>query len=451
MVSASPKHKAAHDLPTTRCTGCQTVFELPAKLLASTDTRVRCGECLCIFDAREGLVKSKTTPYPRPASGSQIGSQVGSNVRSVKTKKRNRGAKSRVSAAASNEVEGNDDHSALDVTYSDFDLFSEDADLPALAYLDETRDTPEFDFDAVELGEEETFNDTLFSHNATINADLPIGIAVAASGVGLQRAEVDYSVDKIPEEPLIFNYEDPPVLDDDSSKHSTSVEAEPSVHAAGLVDVAESEEIVAKAVLVSAHDSLAKDPLAQHLELQPVRCNSAWVWVFCVLMLIAVLMATVVYPRWHTLDQSPTFRPVKIALCDLVGCRVDTRVDIDSLRVLRREVYEANDRDDALLISIKIQNTADFAQRYPVVEVRMTNRVGRTVAQRGFRPSDYLSDWSRGDTLDAGESVDINLTVNDPGTAAEDHVLQLRELRFDCEPLLNSDGRQRWPADCAEL
>lgn len=434
-------------MPTTRCTSCQTVFELPSELLSSSDTRVRCGECLCIFDAREGLI----TPDAKSAGKSQAAElQVRSGARRSKAKKKNRGGKSRLPAAV--QLGGDDDQSALDVTYSDFDLFSEDADLPALAYLDETRDTPEFDFDAIELGDDENFSDTMFSHDVTINADLPIGAAdpgiVGDRAANLKRAEVDFSVDKTPEEPLIFNYEDPPASTEQETASSASDVVTSNVETGEAQDAGLDHDAIDSGA--DAEGVLA-DPLGQHLDTPPKRRHSAWMWGICVLMLIGVLIATVVYPRWHTLDQSPTFRPMKVALCEAVGCRVDTRVDIDNLRVLRREVFESSERDNALLISIKIQNTADFAQRYPVVEVRMTNRIGRTVAQRGFRPADYLPEWSRGDALGASESVDISLTVNDPGTAAEDHVLQLRELRLDCAPLSSVDGRQRWPADCAEL
>jgi len=168
-------------------------------------------------------------------------------------------------------------------------------------------------------------------------------------------------------------------------------------------------------------------------------------------LLLAVLSATVVYPRWKSFDQSPTFRPIKQAICERLSCEIDTRVSIADLEVLKREVFESPSREDALLISITIRNRADFAQRYPVVEARMTNRVGRMVAQRAFRPAEYLPQWARGDVLSAGETVDINLTVNDPGNAAEHHVLQLRELRLDCKPVEAPNGSKRWPADCAEL
>jgi len=459
MVSATTnKPSAGTSLPTTRCMNCQTVFELPLELLDSADTRVRCGECLCIFDAREGLVpvdKVATAVEPEAKKTDEA-----SNKR--RRNKSNRSARARAAQRKKSQTDSDvqNDASALDVTYSDFDLFSEDADLPALAYLDETRETPEFDFDAVELGDEETFSDTLFAHDVTINADLPIPESEpheesetdrqANSLSALQRTDVDFAVDKVPEEPLIFKYEDPPAKEsqNDNSQETAESPSDESSSNERSKDSAESPLSLSGGL----DENVAYVPVESEiaLDVPKRRLRSIFVWLFGSLLLIGVLIATVVYPKWESLDQSTTFRPMKIALCKILNCQVSTRVDTGQLKVLRREVVESADLENALTISITLQNTADFAQRFPVVEVRMNNRVGRVVAQRAFKPTDYWSVWQRGDVLDAGQIIDISLMVSDPGTAANDFNLSLRELRLNCSPTTAPDGSERWPVDCAE-
>lgn len=415
------------------------------------DTRVRCGECLCIFDAKAGLL------------GSAKDRGQSKTVKSGSDRKQGKPLKMPVASRSVLE-----DNSALDVTYSDFDLFSEDADLPALAYLDETRDTPEFDFDSVELGDEETFSDTLFSHDVTIDADLPISdpasetAALSADLLArLPRAEVDFTVDKTPETPLVFEYTDPPErkqtveevvdeLEQPSVKPERSRAAPPAAKSTDTLTVP--KPLSVEAVLDEEEDGvLSATDTTVFAEAENSKSSSGlWVWGVGSVLLVCVLAATLLYPRWASLDQSPTFRPYKVALCNLIGCEVQTRVDIDKLQVLKREMAVSRQRENAIVITIAIRNNADFAQRFPVVEPRMTNRVGRVVAQRAFRPADYLPSWSRGDEFGAGETITINLTVNDPGTAAEDHVLQLRELRLDCKPIVGPNGQARWPADCAQ-
>jgi len=466
MVTATPPRSVGDKKPTTRCTNCQTVFELPPELLESADTRVRCGECLCIFDARDGLIS--------PAAAAKLRAAATSKAADAKAS----GADTSPGASSSTAPTLNDtlvveDPATLDVTYSDFDLFSEDADLPALAYFDETRDTPEFDFDSVELQEDDTFSETMFSHDVTINADLPLSAdnpdnagQIEPAALQIPPAEVDFSVQREAEEPLIFNYADPPANAPTANALAADEEVQHEQHKITLgrtavVDRAakEATKAAAKAVAIKTKSKLfQREPggaLPSETSIAPTRTNTqrsaAGVWFGGVLLLLGVLVATVVYPRWSQFDQSPTYRPIKMAFCNVMGCRVDTRIDIDQLKVLRREVFQAPNLDNALLISIAIQNTAAFAQRFPVVEARMTDRVGRTVAQRAFKPAEYLENWNRGDTLAASETVDISLTVNDPGAAAEHHVLQLRPLRLDCEPLTTPAGQQRWPIDCAEL
>jgi len=454
MVSATSNRPViGSPLPTTRCTNCQTVFELPNKLLDSADTRVRCGECLCIFDAREGLV-----PHEEAATSPETND--GQGVKKPTKRKRNksyRGARVRAAERKKliNDNDGHNDASVLDVTYSDFDLFSEDADLPALAYLDETRDTPEFDFDAVELGDEETFSDTLFAHDVTINADLPIPESTNAESVAdldgdslkkLQRTDVDFSVDKVPEEPLIFNYEDPPAREEsveNAQESAGGVSAE--------VQNEKPEPAVTSSLKSDLDENVAYVPVESELSLEASekKLSSVLVWVFGTVLLLGVLAATLVYPKWESLDQSATFRPMKVSVCKLFECEVTTRVDTDQLKVLKREIVQASGLEDALSISIDLQNTADFAQRHPVVEVRLNNRVGRVVAQRAFTPTDYLPSWTRSDVLEADEIIDIELVVNDPGAAAKDFNLSLREFRLNCSPVIAADGSERWPADCA--
>jgi len=432
MVSAKSKRAIGKAMPTTRCTNCQTIFELPAELLESTDTRVRCGECLCIFDARDGLVEERSGD----AEAELI--DTSRTTATKRAKKASRKASNKGYKKAPSNTPRATDPATLDVTYSDFDLFSEEADLPTLAYLDETRDSPDFDFDSVELGEEEIFSDTLFAHDVTIDADLPMsekGYSDAAVEALTQYppTDVDFTGDASPEEPLIFKYAEPApheqsgpydqvfvdqhvplnraALDEASIARAKAVatrnisaqkaERAKAKHGpdAGISNTSTSITRSSRAQAAVAQSGQASSPgptTPSSVSLAPnKRPGSLGVWFGGVALLVGVLIATVVYPRWQQFDQSPTLRPMKISFCNFFNCRVDTRVDIDQLKVLRREVFQAPNRRDALLISIAIRNMADFPQRYPVVEARMSDRVGRTVAQRAFKPTDYLPQWQR--------------------------------------------------------
>ena len=127
--------KASDGHEAVKCNSCNTVFECSTELLESADTRVRCGECLSIFDAKENLLSGRSDQVENPPA----------------------------------ETYAKD--TALDVVYSDFDLFAENCDLPEDAYFNQTVNTPDFDFDSVELGNDDIFSDKLFKHDVTIVPD----------------------------------------------------------------------------------------------------------------------------------------------------------------------------------------------------------------------------------------------------------------------------------------
>lgn len=151
-------------VPITRCSHSRTVFEIPEDILRSKDSRVRCGECIQIFDAVENQYSTDLNKVNKPLDES----------------------------ATRNT-------SAIDVTYSDFDLFSEEADLPEIAYIDQIKDSPDFDFDSVDLANDETFSDTLFKNDVTIDAEISPNKSTTTN---------NNKPVSMPREPIVFKYEE---------------------------------------------------------------------------------------------------------------------------------------------------------------------------------------------------------------------------------------------------
>lgn len=146
------------DSALTRCPECREVFEIDADMLESPDTRVRCGDCLTVFDARvnryvEGEAEvasvkdNQPEPQPEPKPGTGDGPQAQHVAATGYAKEESRSALLEESEgpAAVRLVapSGSREFSELDVTYADFDLFSEEADLPEVVF-DETPATGDF-------------------------------------------------------------------------------------------------------------------------------------------------------------------------------------------------------------------------------------------------------------------------------------------------------------------
>lgn len=408
---------SSHEQPQTCCPACQTVFEVPAELLASNDTRVRCGECLGIFDAlislrrdsfleeddgflvdEEGNVVEPDSPYANSISDGNEGVIAGADKTVAFG-----------SNIADSEVSNGhaDEASELDVTYSDFDLFSGEVELPEVAYFDQTQDTQHLDFD--ETVGDQTFSDTFFSHDLTAEAvDLsPVGTASLASIRGQELPmDVEYVTDEIGQAPVDFRYRDP---------------------VASRLDVASNGgarmEGVAPHRDIFGHDEFAERPLGSGSDRQ----GSDWkMRATLALLLIVLVGALYSYRNRDVMLHNPVFRPWAERVCAVVGCQLPPVVALDALKVLKRSVFSHPTIEGSLVIDLAFVNQASFDQPYPILEIRLTDRNGRLVIQNDVTPADYLDQWRDNDLLQSGERLDLSLILEDPGQLATSFELKFR-------------------------
>ena len=162
-------HPPSDDSALTQCPGCSVVFEIEADMLDQPDTRVRCGDCLTVFDARVNryfenqLDESPVSSEPDSASPANAianpTSDSGTVVDEPSGVSQNPAHADPAAAPRSNSQEatarsllleesdgpaavrlapatGSREFSEFDVTYADFDLFSEEADLPEVVFDD---------------------------------------------------------------------------------------------------------------------------------------------------------------------------------------------------------------------------------------------------------------------------------------------------------------------------
>lgn len=408
-TSVSSDFDATDLNPQTCCSNCQTVFEVSLELLSSTDTRVRCGECLSIFDALANLfdMNSSEDEILVDVNGNIIepGQVADSSLPGEPIDAVNRQSASSLTNASAAVLAGlANDTSSLDVTYSDFDLFSADAELPEVAFFDQTRDTATFDFDGVvEEERDETFSDTLFARDATVDARSTVATsAQQLSDVALEN-DVDYVTDEVAGEGLIFNYQDPEVV--------TPVDTPPD----------------------SPYDSPSEPKVFTGTDRNitvPPSTSSPWVLRSLLFVAFVTLAGSLYgYKQRDAIVNNQTLRPVLELACSFLPCELSVRTDLLALKAVNRTVVSHPTLANALIIEFGIANGAQFSQPYPVLEIRLTDRAGRLVVTNSFSPSDYTNNWESGDVLDVGKRLDVALTVEDPGNTAVSFELDFRELQ----------------------
>ncbi len=416
MSDLSSKLKSRTN-PQTRCSNCQTVFEVARELLSSNDTRVRCGECLSIFDALEEVHSAKLTTQGQPAARAPGVSGVASSA----------GIQSatEVPGGLSNET------AALDITYSDFDIFSKEADLPEIAYFDQTRDTPDFDFNSVEMGNDETFNDYLFAHDVTIDANSSDPNAGETNVNSLnnkpltnqsyrdaEHADVDFIDDQQPGEPLIFKYRDrqKPTPVTATSKPASTTDSISSAHGAQAKSIGAPTATADVGIKTNSQTGQAK--------------KNPWVFRIGMFTLLGVLLvALFLYRSRPQLYNNSTLRPMLEMACNIMPCSLPARIDVASLKMVKRNVYSHPSTPNALVINVSFRNDANFAQQLPVLHMVLSNRVGRVVAKQDFLPNYYMPNWREGSVIDANQQLDVKLEVADPGQDAQNFEFHFREFK----------------------
>ena len=401
-IAAAYASVDADQSPQTCCPNCKTIFEVSPELLSSKDTRVRCGECLGIFDAHANLRQLEDTEGGEYDSTSDA-SCNGANDASGQIDAGNEDGTSVAQGSADVSANGTAVIDSLDVTYADFSLFSADAALPEIEYLDETREVQAFDFDDPGGDDEldETFSETLFAHGPEVDA------RSAIHETDTSNAEIEQSKTS-----GITDDEDLPATEQTSAgSRAASLDATLS----GTYTGDELDELVG---------TLQRSESGITLEESPA---GSW-WLrgalsFLVLFLAAGLYG---YREREALQHSHYLRPVLESFCTMIGCTLAEPVDLASLQVLNRSVFSHPKLNNVLVINIGFVNKASFNQRFPVLEIRLTDRNGGLVVKNSFEPSDYLDNWQPGDVLDAGKRLNISLNVKDPGNKATSFELDFR-------------------------
>lgn len=394
--------------PQTCCSNCQTVFEVTAELLESSDTRVRCGECLSIFDALLNLKKEdqfnedddflvdsdgniiEPETYEPDATDADVSLAELVDVKAGTDHYK----QSELPDAGAAALAGlNNDTGPLDVTYADFNLFSEDAGLPEVAFFDHTQEPAAYGYDDEE-DEDESGVDTRLAQDLT--GELPDQLKKAETGqvaAVVLNKEVDFVTSDSKRDPIVFKYREKEPVTETGDNHS------PAAEIGTMTD--------------KVRNGLPNAPAAVA---EVLDARSPWILRSSLAALALMLMAGLyAIKERESLFNSAPFRPVLAGLCSFLPCDGPVSVDIEAFRTVKRAAFSHPNIENALIIDLAFINEATFSQPHPVLELKLTDITGRLVVMNKFAPSDYLDNWQVGDQLDSGERQNVSLTVEDPG------------------------------------
>jgi len=184
----------------------------------------------------------------------------------------------------------------------------------------------------------------------------------------------------------------------------------------------------AKIVEISSIDRLSNEGIAESYQLNeadesaattPTR-PSALKWGVLCLLLWILLFAQASYFMSDRLAQGyPVLRPWLEQFCAAAQCELSLQRAPDKVSIINRDVRNHPTIPEALLISITLQNGADFIQPYPLLKLSFFDMNHKLLASRTFKPHEYLpQEVDINDGFPADRPLSATLELIDPDKQA---------------------------------
>lgn len=386
----------------TRCPHCETRFRVTDAQLGVAKGKVRCGNCMQVFNAREhqiGEFERPRTPTLTPEPPSRDSPD----------------------APASSEeddfiFQDNPDEDASEGRYAGSPRgFSEDELSDSFRGQGQSRDDKGFAVDIDDDGSEPV--DESWAE-AILEDETPAPSRPAPSSPPPSSP----AEDSLRASPTTDRSDWQETGNHDASADVTSWDSDQSLRATRDDDLA----LVADAAVPEQPESpqRAATPY-QDLGREPVAIGGGggglrrWFWSVLVLALILGLVSQVVYFQFDRLSSIPELRPYYEQACEIAGCELEPLVAMD--RIESRKLVVRTDPDDrnALIVDAVIINQADFQQPFPAIALTFSNLNGDVVAQSVFAPEDYLAgDGQDLSAMPPDTPVRIAINIRDPGRDA---------------------------------
>ncbi len=145
---------------------------------------------------------------------------------------------------------------------------------------------------------------------------------------------------------------------------------------------------------------------------------SPLIWFVGILVLIALGLAQAVYYQRYALIEDPRFQQQVINLCQVLPCAPHQFSSTEQIRLLERNVFTHPVTPGALMVTGAFVNQAPFAQRPPDLLISLFDIQGNLIANRVFKPAEYLLEQRNRGVIEPETPVQFRLEIVDPGTDA---------------------------------
>ncbi len=397
----------------TQCSHCSTKFEISKELIESQDPRVRCGECLNVFNAKIQLIVEE-----------EFSETVVPTV-TRKVKAASQKSEDRVTAAAELEsyISADDFENAATIVLDDPGSDADNAARRSVsgnsrtATVNDEFYSPDMqlDYGRPAAAKEDALDSTTLEFERTLVLESQSTREPAEAMARPTALDVDARRQPSPADPAADRNR-PDVASQRSVTSDETLDPESLSRDDGQTETARSRD---SAVELRSHVSERGGGVLPLTEDKEVRRKSSQQKSMLVpLLCCAAALLGVLYLARDQIAQLDLPEPVLGAFCSVTGCELTVAQDIERLELLRHKMSSHPTLSDVLEINVDVINRAPFPQPYPVLSITMTDTNGGVVAERKFKPEDYLEPESIEDTLPTNQLVRIKFEILDPGPEA---------------------------------
>lgn len=404
----------------TQCPHCQTRFRVSREQLAIANGSVRCGACMQVFDAA-GLLADQLKDAPAEP---QVSLQP---LQPLHLKDHH--APLKLEATSLPPVRQNEPfwiHDDMDTDGFDAELARlEREEQQAHARHPETprssRSVVAPDHDEIEeVHPDEAWAIELLREEKSVG-EAPTSLRIPDEDLPRPRLHTHASEDAERLEPTLGGL---PADTDDDEPERDEPELEPQ--AKGLIAESDDEpRPVRSKRQLDALEDLNDEPL----QLDWRRPRKPWgrrlAWAGVNLLALLALGGQYVWYHFDELARQDRYRSWFAQICPEVGCRLPSKVDIDQIRSSNLVVRSHPEFSGALVVDAILYNRATFSQPFPLLELRFADLNGQPIANRIFKPAEYLSgEMAGGREMPPQTPIHISLDILDPGPKAVNYSLR---------------------------
>ncbi|MBY6033903.1 DUF3426 domain-containing protein [Marinobacter daepoensis] len=403
----------------TQCPNCETRFRVSDEQLSVARGKVRCGNCMKIFNAVEHQVTSgkdqnagpsatADTPQPTPPHRFEDEEEL-------------------IFADNPEEDASEGRYAGTRLTFSDDELSD------SFRNFDEPEDSRygEEELATEKHGVDESWAEAMLNDDEPDTPASPETPEAGLTATPGQDAAPSPETESLVAPASGLTDANSPLADEDAPpKPEPEPEPEPAV--ADDLSLADDDRVGDPIASRTRKDS-PPDNLYHDLRRDPVsvgngrsRLRTA-LWTLTVLALLGVLVAQVTWYQFDRLSAIPQLRPLYAKACEFAGCELKPLVNVEAIQSRKLVVRTDPANRDQLIVDAVILNRAGFEQPFPAIALTFSNLNGDVVAQSTFTPEEYLAgDAASLKAMPVETPVRIAIQIRDPGRDAVNYNLSFR-------------------------